>query len=492
MLNELKSENIDKAVEKFDPGSQSVITASLVIYISVYIALGFGGLSFNAQSALGYVNAPDQPDPSDGAQDVKRYVNISARFTSPDDSSGTLSFYDEGGQLIKECSSVSNNTRCEVNNSVASQLDTSYGWYVEATDGSYTETSSIWDFTTEQKPSQPTNPVPSDGSSGAKLYPNVSAQFNDPDSSSGTMTYYTDGGTLLGSCGASDGSRCDVNHSEASSPGQTYSWYAVASDGSGSTQSPTWSFTTDPAPYAANPSPSDGEGGVSPEPTVSATYIDPDGDTGDIVLLAGDGSFIGSCTDISNETTCSKEYSSASSYSKSYGWYARTYDGNTWTTTPSTGDWSFQTESYGAVAPETDRLGISFENNRNLFTAEEGETVSMPLQVYNPGASRDVTVRISEGNGFTSFSDGTDTKSFTMSSGETRSFVLRSSPDFTGTEALEVEAVNQDLGVSRSARATVNVIPTVPAGASPNEVPGIGALQLLVITAASSAYFLLL
>lgn len=492
MTSDLELKRLVAVAEDYGTEDQFLVKASLLLYLAVYIGLGIGGLSFNAQSALGYVNAPDQPDPSDGSLDVKRYVNISARFTSPDQSSGTLRFYNESGQLIEECTSVSNNTRCEVNNTVASQLDTSYGWYAEASDGSYTKTSSIWDFTTEQKPSAPTNPIPSDGSSGAKVYPNVSAQFNDPDSNSGTMTYYTAGGTLLGSCTAPDGSRCDVNHSEASTPGDTYDWYAVASDDSGSTQSPTWSFTTDPAPYASKPSPADGEGGVSPEPTVSATYVDPDGDTGDIVFYTGDGNFIGSCNGVSNETTCSKKYSSASSYSKSYSWYARTYDGNTWTTTPSSGEWNFQTKSYGAVAPDTKRLDIRFEDERNLFTAEEGETISIPLEVSNPGSKRSVEVRIVDGSDFTNFSDGTETKTVKMNPGDTQSFVLRSKPEFAGTETLEVEAVNKELGTSRSAKANVNVVPEMPESGSPNEVPGIGVLQLLVITAVSSAYFLLL
>ncbi len=112
-----------------------------------------------------------------------------------------------------------------------------------ATD-TYTETVDVGEGNTA--PNEPTNPSPSDGATGVSTDPTLSVDVSDPDGDSMDVTFRdASDNSQIGSTqtSISDGGVASVTWSGLNS-GTTYNWYAVADDGSATTQSSTWSFTT--------------------------------------------------------------------------------------------------------------------------------------------------------------------------------------------------------------------------------------------------------
>ncbi|KXB05350.1 hypothetical protein AKJ49_00995 [candidate division MSBL1 archaeon SCGC-AAA382A03] len=102
--------------------------------------------------------------------------------------------------------------------------------------------------TINKDPDAPSSPSPSDG---VKLSETSSVTLEvtvtDPDGDSMDVAFYDSGGTQIGTTqtGVSDGGTTSVSYSV--SAGNSYDWYAVATDDEGaSTQSSTWSFTVKP------------------------------------------------------------------------------------------------------------------------------------------------------------------------------------------------------------------------------------------------------
>jgi len=170
--------------------------------------------------------------------------------------------------------------------------------------------------------------------------PTLSVDVSDPNGDSMDVSFYdASDDSLIGTdTGVVSGGTASVTWGSLSE-GTTYSWYAVANDGSDSTTSSTWSFTTNYAPDTIiNPSPVDGATGVSTSPTLSVDVSDPDGDSMDISFYdASDDSLIGTDTGVVSGGTASVTWGSLSEGTM-YSWYAVANDGST-STTSST--WSF-------------------------------------------------------------------------------------------------------------------------------------------------------
>jgi len=158
---------------------------------------------------------------------------------------------------------------------------TKYYWKIVAKDGKGASTSGpIWYFTTCLPPTTPSDPSPYNGETGVSLTPRLSWSSSSLDEStvffdiyfgtnpdnlplvkSNTMNKYYYPGTLKS--------------------GTKYYWKIVAKVTlEVKTTGPIWYFTTNNPPSTpSNPSPYNGETGVSLTPTLSWSSSDPDGDT---------------------------------------------------------------------------------------------------------------------------------------------------------------------------------------------------------------------
>jgi PKD repeat protein len=198
-------------------------------------------------------------------------------------------------------------------------------------------------------PDGPVDPIPSNGAVDVDLDPTLSVYVSDGDGDTMDVTFYDQYGGLIGTDAAVvSGARASALWS-GRDYATTYGWYAVADDGTDTTQSATWSFTTvnpppnDPPGAPANPVPSDGATDIGLSPSLSVSVTDPDGDPMDVTFYdAGDDSVIGTDTGVPSGGTASAVWPGLA-YETTYGWYA-VADDNISGSTPSA-TWSFTTEN---------------------------------------------------------------------------------------------------------------------------------------------------
>lgn len=125
--------------------------------------------------------------------------------------------------------------------------NTRYYWKIVADDGTDTTSSPLWYFITGEEighePYPPSSPIPANGASGVGSSTTLSWTGGDPDDDSLTYSIYLDKtlspSTYIGS--ASDPNRQFPVSLES---GNTYYWKVVASDGTYTTSSPVWHFST--------------------------------------------------------------------------------------------------------------------------------------------------------------------------------------------------------------------------------------------------------
>lgn len=105
-----------------------------------------------------------------------------------------------------------------------------------------------------EPPNAPTNPTPADGlkilnTSSTTL----SVDVSDPDGDSMDVTFYdnSDDSSIATDTGVADGGTASVTWSGLSG-GNSYDWYAIADDGSATTQSSTWIFSVNDPPTVEN------------------------------------------------------------------------------------------------------------------------------------------------------------------------------------------------------------------------------------------------
>ena len=180
-----------------------------------------------------------------------------------------------------------------------------------------------------ETPHKPFNPLPSSGSTRITTNPTLSVDVVDPYGDVMDVSFY-DG---------SDDSLIDIDYNVGSggrayaswlglSEGTTYSWYAVASDGTETATSSIWSLTTNYPPNTpASPNPSHLSYGVNLNPTLSVAVSDPDGDSLSVSFYdSSDNSLIG--TDLSTPSGgIASVFWPSLSESTTYQWYTIVSDG---------------------------------------------------------------------------------------------------------------------------------------------------------------------
>lgn len=180
-----------------------------------------------------------------------------------------------------------------------------------------------------ETPHKPFSPSPSSGSTGITTNPILSVDVVDPYGDTMDVSFYN----------ASDDSLINVDYNVVSggraytswsglSEGTTYSWYAVASDGTETATSPIWSFTTNYPPNTpANPNPSNDIYGVSLNPTLSVAVSDPEGDSLSVSFYdSSDNNLIGTDPNTPSGGIASVSWPSLSE-STTYQWYTIVSDG---------------------------------------------------------------------------------------------------------------------------------------------------------------------
>lgn len=184
------------------------------------------------------------------------------------------------------------------------------------------------------------NPSPANGATGVSRSPSLSVDVSDSDGDDVDVQFYdasTDNRIDI-VYNTPNGGTASTTWSGADSYGTTYSWYTkVDDDNDYKVQSSTWSFTTetnDP-PSVSNLQPSGA--GTNLNPSISADYSDPEGESGTLYFETGSGTSIGSCN-VNNGGSCSVTYEGANELKTQYTFqvYAEDSYGKTSSTTSQT------------------------------------------------------------------------------------------------------------------------------------------------------------
>jgi hypothetical protein len=294
---------------------------------------------------------PTDPSPADEATGIGINPTLSVVVSDLDVDSMDVTFYDANGDsVIGTDMNVPSGSAASVTWSELNYA-TTYSWYAIADDGIDSTQSTIWSFTTgdapNQPPNAPINPLPSDGATGIVLNPALRVDVIDPDGDSMDVTFYegSDDSVIGTVTDIPSGGTATTTWSGLAYE-TTYSWYAIADDNiAGTTQSSTWSFTTETAPNnppdtPSNPNPADGATGVDLSPTLSVSVNDADGDTMTVYFYDGSSVLLGTDT-VSGSGTATATWTNADQYSTIYYWYTVADDRKDQTTSPT---WQFTTK----------------------------------------------------------------------------------------------------------------------------------------------------
>lgn len=134
----------------------SSLTAGVINYLNIS-ALVWGKLSLDTLTIIASANTlPNQPtvnSPSDSATKQALSVSLNVTVTDPDGDAMNISFFNNATdvQIGSTQTNIVNGSTAQVTWSGLS-AGTTYSWYVNATDGSLTNQSSVWSFTTSYTP----------------------------------------------------------------------------------------------------------------------------------------------------------------------------------------------------------------------------------------------------------------------------------------------------------------------------------------------------
>jgi glutaredoxin len=227
-------------------------------------------------------NAPNTPNPTDGATNVAVSPTLKWQCTDPE-WYDTLYFdvYLEQNDTTPDVLVSEHQTGRSFKPNTLN-LETTYYWQIVATDSlGLTSTGPVWSFTTRgnNPPNTPSNPNPSNGSTGVPLNKILSWTGGDPNGDTVKYDVYF-GKTNPPSKVTSNQSATSYNPGSLD-PLTTFYWKIVAWDSFGATSTgPVWQFITSTAPnHPPNTpdisGPSQGKKGVTY--TYNVTGTDPDG-----------------------------------------------------------------------------------------------------------------------------------------------------------------------------------------------------------------------
>lgn len=232
-------------------------------------------------------------------------------------------------------------------------------------------------------------------------------------------------------------------------------------------------------PYAANPVPSDG-GIVFEFPVgLEATVMDDDvGDTLSTKIYNSDtGEEIESFPPLSSGDEVSTDWQIQNALQQEYSWDVEVSD--SWSATNTT-------FSFTKIVGRTYRSDLGLNLNYSSIVMNAGGNRYTELKVTNNVQNeKNLTVNLTGIDA--EFLDGSTVKEIPEFEGQSRrTYTVRISPDEPTDEDLTVVATNNDIGVE-----TEKTIPvtTLSNSQESNEVPGVGVIQLLALSIASTVLY---
>ncbi len=208
--------------------------------------IGYGGSLLQYSGTVDPPDAPDNPDPADGAQDTVRDVTLHWD-AAPRATSYTVYFGTDSNPPV--AGSV---TGTSYDGLGTLDFSTTYYWRIKANNDSGSASSPVWSFSTLAEtlpPDEPVNPDPADGAENTLL--DIDLCWDEAARAESYTVYFGEdpsppvvAGSMSGTCFEGLGTL------EFST---TYYWRVKANNGSGSTSSPVWSFSTMPAPPPPQP-----------------------------------------------------------------------------------------------------------------------------------------------------------------------------------------------------------------------------------------------
>lgn len=268
----------------------------------------------------------------------------------------------------------------------------SYDWYARACDPSGECTfSDTFTFEVSEGPLRPDNPDPSDTSN---IYApsgevDLSARYRHSDGSGpGTLTFYNDDGSTIGSCQADHNNRCSVTKNVNN--GQRYDWYVVAEYNGQTATSNTWYFVTNTPPEEPeNPSPTDGATSVDYNSvTLSADVEDVDGDDMDVTFNGNSPSdSFSQSTTVSGSGTATVTVNNLAE-GETYNWDVTAVDSHGASNTSDT--WSFTTNYLPTISnPQpTDGAYVSSDTVQLGIDVSDQDGDQTDIRIYDQNGNQ--------------------------------------------------------------------------------------------------------
>jgi len=217
------------------------------VFVIIIVGLLLGSVGAAMIAAVPIVEASN-PSPANGATDVSLTPDLMVEVDGANNHEYLVIFFDGSNTFIGSDIVTTKNNSVDVATVQWPGRDpsTTYTWYVKVADNADPDTvlytSSTWSFTTRGQGIDFSNPAPS-GISGIGFNTTLSIDIS---GGTGTVTvnfYNSADNTIIGTDTVTDSGTATTVWSYLES-NTTYSWYVVATDGTGSYTSPTYSFAT--------------------------------------------------------------------------------------------------------------------------------------------------------------------------------------------------------------------------------------------------------
>jgi len=217
------------------------------VFVIIIVGLLLGSFGVAMVAAVSIVEGSLYPSPANGAIDVSLTPDLVVEVDGDNNHNYLVKFY--GGSTLLGSSVV--NTKNQSVDVATVQWpgrdpSTTYSWYVTVADNADPDTvlytSNTWSFTTRSPGIDFSNPAPS-GVSGVGSSTTLSIDIS---GGTGTVTvnFYNLAGNILIDTDTVTGSGTATTVWDYLESNTTYSWYVIATDGTGSYTSPTYSFAT--------------------------------------------------------------------------------------------------------------------------------------------------------------------------------------------------------------------------------------------------------
>lgn len=216
-------------------------------------------------------------------------------------------------------------------------------------------------------------------------------------------------------------------------------------------------------------------------PQLSVAVEDPEDSPLDVYFFDGNGNLIGKDSAIAGRRGAVNWTGLRAG--KTYDWHVNISDG--YTNVSNNGNpWNFTKTLSGRY-----RLMTEIEDRYTSIITTVDKLSYLTYSVSNPvSENRSVNLTLRGIN--SSFTDGSVSKEFELGSYETEQFQLQIQPQNNGTKSLEIVARDRELGISEVEEVEVLVKEVQTSTRRAEDVPGVGLVQVLVLSLAASMFWI--